>query len=328
MRARAYFDLKRWLPSRLSWWVEHGPSMETPTSLSYIAVRLTDPDNMAWTFVFDEFSSFLTAAWVEWLTVNGLFCWLPEEVLTWLDALDLSRLADGSGGAARLATLRNMRAAHAELPWGTVVANVRRRDYRSKVARQVYVKLDNSAKYDFVSRHPCGSFDWKRDPSWSMPVEVGVGGRGPVAEFRGGRRGPRSLSCSRSPIRRVGDRAGSSGVPAVATGSSGYEPEWPSEFAPSGAVALLGSDRAAQLSDPVVPRGETAGALAIAWSRQVFLLRDSLRSVDGKTEFEAIATLIRKVSDLTLADTMRDTFVSELQDAPELAVREPSPCRV
>eukprot|EP00170_Pyropia_yezoensis_P006594 contig_26917_g6615 len=133
---------------------------------------------MAWTFVFDEFSSFPTAAWVEWLTVNGLFCWLPEEVLTWLDALDLSRLADGSGGVARLATLRNIRAAHAELPWGTVVANVRRRDYRSKVARQV---------------------------------------------------------------------------------------------------------------------------------------------VDGKTEFEAIATLIRKVSDLTLADTMRDTFVSELQDAPELA---------
>lgn len=34
VRARAYFALKRWLPSRPSWWVEYGPSVETPQSLS------------------------------------------------------------------------------------------------------------------------------------------------------------------------------------------------------------------------------------------------------------------------------------------------------
>lgn len=76
-RARAYFDLKRWLPSRPSWWAEYDPSVETPAGVSYVASRLTDPDNMASIIVFDEFSCFLTAAWVEWLTVNGLFCWLP-----------------------------------------------------------------------------------------------------------------------------------------------------------------------------------------------------------------------------------------------------------
>lgn len=85
--------------------------------------------------------------------MSGLFCWLPAVVSTWLDALDLLRLAEGPGGAARLATFRIMREAHAEFPWGTVVADVRRRDYRSKAARQVYVKLDDTAKYGIVLRH-------------------------------------------------------------------------------------------------------------------------------------------------------------------------------
>lgn len=85
--------------------------------------------------------------------MSGFFCWLPAVVSTWLDALDLSRLAEGPGGAARLATFRIMRVAHAEFPWGTVVADVRRRDYRSKAARQAYVKLDDTAKYGIVLRH-------------------------------------------------------------------------------------------------------------------------------------------------------------------------------
>lgn len=53
-----------------------------------------------------------------------------------------------------------------------------------------------------------------------------------------------------------------------------------------------------------MPRGATAGALGIAWSRQVLLLRDSLRSLYGKTESKAIATLVCSVSDLTRADLM------------------------
>lgn len=155
-----------------------------------------------------------------------------------------------------------------------------------------------------------------------------MGRRGLAVWLRGGRRGPRSPTRYPSPIRRVGNRAGSSAVPAVKTGSGGYEPVWPSEFARSGAAALLGSDRAAQLNDRVMPRGATAGALAIAWSRQVLLLSDTLRSLDGKTASEAIAILVRSVSDLTGADTMRDTLVSELQNVPELAVREPGPRHV
>lgn len=77
-----------------------------------------------------------------------------------------------------------------------------------------------------------------------------------------------------------------------------------------------------------MPRGATAGALAIAWSRQVLLLRDSLRSLYGKTESKAVATLVCSVSDLTRADLMRDTFFSEQPNGPDLAEREPSPRRV
>lgn len=173
-----------------------------------------------------------------------LFCWLPEEVFTWLDALDLSRLADGPGGDARLATFRKMRAAHVEFPRGTVVADVRRRDYRSKAARQVYVKLDDTAKCGFVLCDPCWSFDWKREPSWSMLVEVGVGSRGPVAEYRGGRRAP----WSRRVLRRL------SGMLAVAPARQPC-PQWRVGLVASslcghpsfrsGPVALLGSDQAA-----------------------------------------------------------------------------------
>lgn len=81
VRARPFFDLKRWIPCRPSWWTEYGPFMETPVALSYVATRLTEADNAAWGIVFDEFFCFVLAAWVHWLVHDGLFCRLSDQVV-------------------------------------------------------------------------------------------------------------------------------------------------------------------------------------------------------------------------------------------------------
>lgn len=80
--------------------------------------------------------------------------------------MDHGRLADGPGGEARQTAYRLMRQTHGDFPWSTVVADVCRRDYCSQAALEVCVKVDASAKYGFVLRQPCGSFEWKPDTFW------------------------------------------------------------------------------------------------------------------------------------------------------------------
>lgn len=123
---------------------------------------------------------------------EGLFCWLTDHVLDWLNALDHGRLAGGPGGEERPTAYRRMRQAHGELRWSTVVADVRRRDYRSQAARQVYVKFDASAKYGFDLRQYFGSFDCKPDTSWVMPAGSNIAARGLPAGGRDGRRKKRA----------------------------------------------------------------------------------------------------------------------------------------
>lgn len=106
---------------------------------------------------------------------DGVYCWLPSSVLDWFDDLDADRLADGPGGAARLELYRNMCAAHDEFPWATVFQDVRRRDYRTKRAREVYFKVHESAKHGFVLRYRICGFQWKPEPSWERPPEAPSG---------------------------------------------------------------------------------------------------------------------------------------------------------
>lgn len=75
-----------------------------------------------------------------------------------------------------------------------------------------------------------------------------------------------------------------------------------------GAVALVGSDRLANVADRMVPRGAMVGAMAIAWSRQTSELEDVLRPVGGMTESDAVVCLIRTVSHLASAGCILDGF--------------------
>lgn len=319
-RARGYFDLKRWFPSCPRWWKDFGPSLETLPSVNYVTTRLTDRDNPAWGSAFDEYHCFLTAAWVEWLTVNELLCWISSEVLKSTDSLDLGRLTDGSGGDARLAMFRKMRLAVEVFPWWTVTHDVRRRDYRTKVARQVYIKLDDAATYGFVLRHPCGCFKWKPDATLQ-------GGTATVKDSRaaGGssveRASPRPVPRAATPM-PVGKIWGVHDDHQE-TVSGGSEPIWPSDFSRNGAVALMGGERASALDDRLVPRGATAGALALAWYVQMDKLRSSMPGIQGKTESQAIALLVRAASDANRASQVRNNFFVELDEASELAVRGP-----
>lgn len=89
--------------------------------------------------------------------------------MEWLDALDHGRLADGPGGEARLTDYRLMSQAYGDFPWSAVVADVRRRDYRSQAARQVYVKAGASAKCAFVPASRVAASTGSRTPLWSCP---------------------------------------------------------------------------------------------------------------------------------------------------------------
>lgn len=257
---------------------------------------------------------------MHWLVHDGLYCWLQEQVLDWCDSLELRRLADGPGGEERLLTYQGMRRASAVFPWADVAHDIRRRVPETHVTRQVYVKVDKSAKYGFVLRQPGGSFDWKPDASWVMPPEVvgrgsWTGGRS--SRYRARARS-RSRSCSRSPTREarpVGQRGHPESAP-VAAGSGIREPIWPPEWARVGAVALIGSDRVASVAGRLVPRGATVGAMAITWSRQTGELEDVLRRVSGMTESEAVESLIRTVSRLTDERRIHDGILAELQNAP------------
>lgn len=237
-------------------------------------------------------------------------------------------MADGPGGDERLKAYQGMRRAHAVFPWAEVTVNIRCRDPRTHVARQVYVKIDKTAKYGFVLRQPCGSFDLKPDTNWVRPPDIA--GRGSWTASRDDRQRKRALSRSPSPTRAapVSVRRGARDHGVTTTGSGGHEPIWPSEWARVGAVALIGSDRVASVADRVVPRGATVGALAIAWSRQTGELEDVLRRVGGMTESEAVESLIRTMARLTDARRILHGILAELQTAPELAVRDVSPRRV
>lgn len=240
--------------------------METPVALSYVFSRLTDAGDAAWGVVYDEFFCFLQATWVHCLVHDGLFCRFSDQVVEWLDGLEVSQLADGPGGEERLLTYQRMRPAHALFPWTTVVTDVRRRDYYTKAALEVYVKLDPSAKYGFALRQLCGSFEWKYDASWSASVDS-PGVRRPAG--RGGRdshRRARVASRTPSPPAVVGskDRVVASAAATESFSAGGEEPVWPSEWARVGAVALLGADRVAAMTGRKVPRGPMAGALAVA----------------------------------------------------------------
>lgn len=102
-----------------------------------------------------------------------------------MGVLEYWRLADGPGGDARLTAYRLMRQAHGVFPWDTVVADFRRRDYRSQAAREVFFKVEESAKYGFVLRQPCGSYYWKPDASWVMPADSTAVARGPAGRHAG-----------------------------------------------------------------------------------------------------------------------------------------------
>lgn len=43
VRTRPFFDLKRWVSSRPSWWADYGSSMETPFALPYVATSTMMP---------------------------------------------------------------------------------------------------------------------------------------------------------------------------------------------------------------------------------------------------------------------------------------------
>lgn len=89
---------------------------------------------------------------------------------------------------------------------------------------------------------------------------------------------------------------------------------WPSEWARTGAVALLGSSRVVTHDDRRLPCGASAGALAVAWSRQIVSLCDALQAVDGKTPAEAAASLIRVVLHVTRTDYVLERFNEEVAD--------------
>lgn len=108
----------------------------------------------------------------------------------------------------------------------------------------MYVKSDDMVKYGFLLRHPCGSFEWKPDPSWVTTDDASVGGHGQVADSRCGRRGQRISCRSLSPVWQSCDRAESSPLVPVVTGSGGSKPFRPFEYAVAGAIALLDSDQA------------------------------------------------------------------------------------
>lgn len=103
---------------------------------------------------------------------------------------------------------------------------------------------------------------------------------------------------------------------------------WPSEWARTGAVALLGSSRVVTHDDRRLPRGASAGALAVAWSRQIVSLCDALLAVDGKTPAEAAASLTRVVLHVTRTDYVLERFNEEVARAPVLEERAPSPARI
>lgn len=108
--------------------------------------------------------------------------------------MDYGRLADGPGGEARLTAYRLMRQPHGDFPWSTVVADVRRRDYRSQAALEVCVKVDASARYGFVLHQPCGSFEWKPDTFWVTREDSTAVSRGPPPGGRDNREGAGLLS--------------------------------------------------------------------------------------------------------------------------------------
>lgn len=186
----------------------------------------------------------------------------------------------------------------------------------------MYAMLGPSAKYGFAMRAPCGSFDWKPDQDFVIPIYDDRLGLRSSARWIEARRW-RSPSPSPVWLRGSPTASDSGGVGPVFVGDGSQELIWPSASDRTGAIALLGSVQVAELSERRVPRGATAGAVSIAWSRHVASLRDTLTRSNGLPLAEAADQLAKAVSAKTQSRSTREMFFRKFDRAPAEAVSRP-----
>jgi len=333
IRAPRHFDLRRWFPRYLRWWLNRGVWMEMPYALSYMDHKLVDEFSAVWHVVNTEYYYFLAAGWVHTLLTDKVFAWLDSKAIKRMSKLDLHRMASGPGGQAMLDTFHKMNKATEAFPWTVVVKDVIRRDTQTRAARQVHVHLDSLAEYGFMLKHPCRGFA-------SLPVGGGGSdddGDTPAAAAQGNggfvRQGTRAAG---GPSRRAASPGRRSLSPvretSVTTASGGHarstqEDVWTSPEAFQVAVALFGDGPSLWMDGQRVPRGVGASVLASAWNRQTEALRRAVRDAHGYVLEDAMPVVARAMSVAADSAAVFDLLAQEVERLRQVAAVPPSPVR-